>query len=91
MSDDPIVLLDHEFHFSSGDPLYLTMTEGRDQFGGDDEHLIAVVLPDPQTTEEYTVVRAKVNYHKRTRRVIQPETQNQTSFEPIGGTITPYR
>lgn len=70
---DGKVLLDHEFHFTSGDPLFFTLEQDRDQFGGDDQHIIAVVLPDPHTTEEYTVVRAKVNYHKRTRRVIEPE------------------
>jgi hypothetical protein len=72
---EPLVLIDYEFHFASGDPLFVTVTEGRDEVRHRADHVYVVVRQDTGTEDILTVFHNKLNGIRQTRREIPPEPQ----------------
>ena len=70
---DPRVLLDLEFGFTHGDPLFISTEEGRDSCAADEARIRVIKRPDDQTIEETIIDRAKVNWTRTTKRVLPAE------------------
>lgn len=73
---DPKVLIDYEFHFASGELMYLTVEDGRDEMDGDDQSLRFTIRDEPDVEDRVQVFISKLNGVRATKRILQPEPQS---------------
>jgi hypothetical protein len=69
---EPITYYDHEFLFTSGDPLYFTVQEGKDAIDERPDVLIYTLYGD-DAEERIEVYREKVNCRRCIKRIVKPE------------------
>jgi hypothetical protein len=72
---EPKVLLDLEFHFASGEPLIVSLEEGRDIIAKDDARFRIQVNHSEAEIEEHIIDLPKVQRMKTVKRIVQPETK----------------
>jgi hypothetical protein len=70
---EPKVLLDLEFHFASGEPLIVSIEEGRDVIAKDDARFRIQVNHSEAEIEEHIINLPTVQRMKTVKRTVQPE------------------
>jgi hypothetical protein len=71
---EPITYIDIEFHFTHGEPLYVTLMDGRDTFTNVGEYAQCELKHETGEGETtITIHRDKLNGVRATKRVVKPE------------------
>lgn len=68
---DTLTFYDYEFHFTHGEPLFVTVLEGRDEVIRDDQRFDVVIHGETEALVSVDV--AKLNGFRRTQRLEQKE------------------
>jgi len=70
---DPLILIDYEFHFTSGDVRTVEVQDGRDTIMRGEDRFIVERHPDSQTIECTEVTKSKLDYTVVTKRTVDPD------------------
>ena len=86
MSETQKVLIDYEFQFTSGEPIFVSIQEGRDTVHSDREVIEITAKPSKDVEEVATIMRHKLNGWRRTRRIVRDEaTGEEMAQAPYAG------
>lgn len=70
---EPYTVIDLEFHFTSGEQLYVSVHEGRDHIDERMPGVYRVTVTQDEIERTLTVHTDKLNAVQRTTRLVQPE------------------
>lgn len=78
MSAEPITEHDYEFHFKGGgDPLFLTLREGRDDIAANSRQFTFLRKESPALEQSVVVNRSELRGWLITTRTFQPEPERR--------------